>query len=111
MKTSSLGAFLLVACATASPARAVDQTVPGAANGEAVRIADASPLVRESLQFLHQQALAVRDGALREQTLDATTNPETCVRHRAGLSPAAKQALLDRLAAEGLYSQADAAAF
>jgi hypothetical protein len=111
MKTTSFGTLLLVACATVSPAHAVDQTVLGAANAEAVRIADGSSLVRESLQFLRQQALAIRDGALRQQTLDATTNPDTCVRHRAGLSPAARQEILDRLAAEGLYASEDAAVF
>jgi hypothetical protein len=106
-----LGAALLIACATARPARAVDQTTPGAANAEAVRIAEGSPLVRASLEFLHGQALAIHDRALRDATLDATENPRTCVRHRAGLSASDKQAILDRLLAEGLYSAADAAAF
>jgi hypothetical protein len=111
MKTTFMGALLLFACSTVSSARAADQTVPGAANAEAVRVADGSPLVRESLQFLRQQALGIRDTALRDATLDATTNPETCVRHRAGLSAADRQATLDRLLAEGLYSAGDAAAF
>ena len=111
MKTTSFGVVLLFACATASPAKAVDQTVPGTANAEAVRVADASPLVRESLHFLRQQTMAIRDAALRQETLDATTNADTCVRHRAGLSVADRQAILDRLLAERLYSAADAAAF
>ena len=111
MNSTAFGAFLLLACAAVSPARAADQTVPGAANADAVRVADGSPLVRESVQFLRHQALAIRDRALRQETLDATTNPETCVRHRAGLSTVGKQAILDRLLAEGLYSASDAAVF
>lgn len=111
MKTTSFGALFLFACAAASPARAVDQTVPGTANADAVRVADGSLLVRDSLQFLRHQALAIHDRALRQETLDATTNIETCVRHRAGFSLVGKQAILDRLLAEGLYSASDAASF
>jgi len=74
-------------------------------------VADGSPLVRQSIDFLRSQTLAIRDRALRDATLDATTNPDTCVRHRASLSAAEKQALLDRVLADGLYALADAAAF
>jgi hypothetical protein len=111
MKLLLSGVVLLLACVTASPARAADQAVPGAANALAVNVADRSPLVRQSLQYLRDQAQAIRDPALRRETLDATTNDDTCIRHRAGLSAAAKQAILDRLLAEGLYAAADAASF
>jgi hypothetical protein len=104
-------ALLLLGCAAAAPARAVDQTVPGAGNARAAGIAAGSPLVRTSLGYLHEQALAIRDRTLREATVDATENPDTCVRHRAGLSASDRQAILDQLLAQGLYSAADAAAF
>jgi hypothetical protein len=37
-----------------------------------VRVAEGSPLVRSSLAFLREQALAVRTRALRNATIDAT---------------------------------------
>ncbi len=110
-KKTLLAAASLLACATVAPARAVDQTVPGAGNAAAVRVADGSPLVRASLSFLHEQTLAIHDRALRAATADATENPDTCVHHRVGLSAAERKAILDQLLAEGLYSPADAAAF
>ena len=111
MNRSLLGVVLAVSCATATRARAADQTVPGAGNARAVKVAAGSTLVQASLRFLHEQALGIQDRALRTATLDATENPDTCVHHRTGLSAADKQAILDKLLAEGLYSPSDAAAF
>ena len=111
MRYALLGAALLVACATTRSARAADQAAPGAANADAVRVAESSPLVRASLEYLAKQARAIRDRPLRDATIDAMENPRTCVRHRASLSESDKKAILDRLLAEGLYAPADAAAF
>jgi len=107
----SLGAAFLAASAAALPGWASEERAPGAGNATAMKVAAGSPLVQASLGYLHERALAIRDPALREATLDATSNPATCVRHRARLSPADQKAILDRLLAEGLYAPADAAAF
>ncbi len=96
----------------AAPAvRAADQTMAGAGNAASAAVAGASPLVRSAMRRLEQVLETVRDRDLREQTIDALFNPRTCIQHRSGLTAAKKQAVLDALLREGLYSAADAAAF
>jgi hypothetical protein len=106
-----LGLVMLVGCATAMPARAVDQTAVGAGNGMAAKVAHGSPLVRSALRYLHEQAIQIQNRALKDATLDALENPDTCVHHRAGLTAPDKQAIVTKLLAEGLFSAIDAAAF
>ena len=89
-------------------AHAADQTVIGAGNGQAYQTAHRSPLVTSALQRLNQQIATIGDATLRQQTEDALFNPATCVVHRANLTPAAKQAILNQLSAAGLYNPADA---
>ena len=106
-------AMLVIAgslCA-APAARAADQTVAGAGNAASAAVAGASPLVRSAMRRLEQALETVRDRALREQTIDALFNPQACVQHRSGLDAAKKQAILDALMREGLYTAADAATF
>lgn len=95
----------------APAARAADQTVAGAGNAASAAVAGASPLVRSAMQRLEQVLETVRDRDIREQTLDALFNAQTCVQHRSGLDAAKKPAILDALLREGLYAPADAAAF
>lgn len=100
-----------VSLCDAPAVRAADQTLPGVGNAASAAVAGASPLVRSAMRRLEQVLETVRDRDLREQSIDALFNPQTCVQHRSGLTAAKKQAILDALLSEGLYTVADAAAF
>ena len=93
----------------APAARAADQTVAGPGNAASAAVAEASPLVRSAMRRLEQALATISDRDLREQTADALFNPQTCVRHRSGLTAAKRQAILDALLHKGLYAPADAA--
>src|SRR5262249_2756307 len=97
-----------VALATAQNARADDQTKPGAGNAAAIALAKRSPLVQSAYKFLLSQAAKIGDDKLRKETLDALgDNP--CVRHRANLTDAQKDAIIATLVAQKLVNPADAA--
>lgn len=87
------------------------QTSVGAGNARAIRIASDSPLAQSAYEFLVGQTGELRNANLRAQTLDAITNPETCIAHRANLTAAGKQAILNELLAQGLLNRADDATF
>lgn len=105
-------ATLLAGIVATVPAFAADQSVPGAGNADAVRLADRSPLVRSAHQFLIEQTQKIRQSSVRRETLDILTNPRICVRHRVGLaSDAAKDAIIAQLSEAGLVKAGDAATF
>jgi len=79
----------------------------GAGNGNAIALAQKSPAVQTAYNYLIGQAQLIQDTNLRSQTLDAITNPATCVTHRANLSPAQQQAILNQLLAAGLVDPND----
>jgi len=83
----------------------------GAGNGNAVALAKKSPAVQAAYNYLITQAQQLQDDNLRTQTLDAITNPATCVKHRANVSPAQQQMILQQLLAAGLVDPADNATF
>ena len=87
---------------------AADQTVPGAGNANAAVLAERSPMVRSAYQFVLSLAAKVEDSKLREKTLEALGNPQTCVTHRAQLTDAQKNHILQTLISEGLLNPADA---
>jgi hypothetical protein len=89
---------------------AADQTVPGAGNANAAVLARRSPIVQSAFGFLLSQAHRIQDAKLRTQTLDALGNPHTCVNHRANLTDAKKDAIVQTLITQGLLNPADAAA-
>jgi len=104
-------ATLLLAVATlcAAPfAKADDQTKPGAGNAAAIALAKKSPLVQSAYKFLLSQAGKLKDAKLRKETLDALGD-DPCVRHRANLTDAQKDALIATLVAQKLVNAADAA--
>jgi hypothetical protein len=103
-----LGISLLTALSTA-PAFADDQTKPGAGNAAAVALAKQSPMIQSAYHFVLSQASKIRDNALREVTLDAVGNPNTCVKHRANLTDAQKNTIVASLISAGLVNPADAA--
>src|SRR5690349_4638049 len=98
--------FLMSGCLFAQP-----QTVPGAGNAAAANIAQSSRIVASAMDFLVGQAKSLSDPTLRMQTLDAISNVNTCVMHRANLTDAAKDAILTALKNQGLVRTSDDATF
>jgi len=83
----------------------------GAGNGSAIALAQKSPAVQTAYNYLIGQAQQLQDTNLRTQTLDAITNPSTCVMHRAHVTPAVQQTILNQLLAAGLIDPNDNANF
>jgi len=83
----------------------------GAGNATAAKLASASPLVRSAHAQLLLHARTIGDERVRRETLDALGNPQTCVRHRAGVKAETKTRILQQLLDAGLYTEADAAKF
>ena len=102
--------LMLFSCAafTAGFVSAADQTVPGAGNGLAETIASNSQFVQSAKQTLLSNAQGIQDATLRNLTLDAISNPATCITHRAGLTAATKNAIVQNLVNAGLINPADA---
>jgi hypothetical protein len=98
----------LAAAALATSTHAADQSVPGAWNAAALRIASDSDVARAALQYVTEQARSIHDPQVRRETLDAL-DPATCVHHRRGVGPTEKQAILASLVAAGFVSASDAA--
>jgi hypothetical protein len=94
---------------TSFAAIAADQTQIGAGNALAERIGAASPLVQSAKRLLIDNARRIENGRLRETTLDAFNNPRTCIAHRAALTEAGKDAIIQELEEAGLLNPADAA--
>jgi hypothetical protein len=84
-----------------------DQTKPGASNVAAIALAKRSPIVQSAYQFLLSQAGRIEDATLRKETQDALGDP--CIRHRAHLTEAQKDAIVATLTAQGLVNPGDAA--
>ena len=80
----------------------------GAGNANAAVLAQKSPAVQTAYQFLIRQAQQLQDAHLRAQTLDAISNPGTCIEHRANLTPAKQAAIVQQLLAAGLLDPNDA---
>jgi hypothetical protein len=103
-----LGVTLLIGLfGLAAPANADDQTEVGAGNQEAAQLAADSPLVRSADRFISRQAEQIRDQALRHETVDAITNRQTCVRHRAGITTQEKDRLVRQLLDQHLVRESD----
>ena len=99
--------FLLLLLA--SMIHAADQTVVGAGNALAEKIAAGSQLVQSAKAQLIDNAQQIRDKNIRSATLDAIANPGTCVTHRIGVTDATKNAIVQNLLNAGLVNPADAA--
>jgi hypothetical protein len=89
------------------PAFAADQTAAGAGNGLALSIASSSEIVQSARQYLISQAYSLQDATLKGITIDAITNPDTCVAHRANITEDRKTAILKQLSDAGLVNPAD----
>ncbi len=111
-RAATLAFFLLsTSFAAAQTGTPPIQTIPGPGNAQAIKTAENSPLVQSAFFFLLGQTEQITNSNLNTQTYDALFNPNTCILHRAGLSPANKQAILAQLLAAGLLNKADDATF
>jgi hypothetical protein len=107
----SLPLILPLALAIAGPARAADQTRPGAGNARAVALASASPLVTSGRRALERHVDHIADATLRHVTHEALFDANVCVLHRADLSDADKDAIVHALLDAGLVDAGEAANF
>ena len=91
-----------------SAAHADDQTQIGAGNAIATATASRSQLVMSAYARLKQRLQAsVTNATILKGTMDGLFNPDTCVQHRAGLTVAQKQAIVNQIVAAGLVNPAD----
>src|SRR5262249_40144436 len=111
MKLTTLAITSLLSGGLASTAYAVDQTVPGAGNTAAAQLAQSSALVSSARQFISKRISQIGDNTLRSNVHDLVEVSDVCIRHRANETAATKQAVIDALAAAGLFSATDGAAF
>lgn len=110
-KAFAFAISLIAASSLAGSAAAADQTVPGAGNAAAVALANQSPIVRSARWFLSARAASLHSNLLRDATIDALDNPNTCVQHRAHVDDAKKALILQKLRAAALLDPADDATF
>jgi hypothetical protein len=101
----------LVSGGLASAARAADQTVPGAGNEDAARLASSSALVQSARQLIARRITEIGDRSLARNVHELVEDRMVCIRHRASETPASKQAIVDKLIAAGLIAATDAAVF
>ena len=101
-----VAASLLISCI----AQADDQTVPGFGNADATATASHSPLAMSAYAHLRERLQAtITNKLILKQTMDGLFNPATCVQHRANLTVAQKQAILNQLIAANLVNPNDGA--
>lgn len=106
-----LGISLTFGLVPIKSALSADQTVPGAGNGIAISLSQKSPLVQSSLKQIVEQANQIKNGKLRLETLDAVSNPATCIRHRINVNDQVKAAILQNLSRAGLIDARDDTTF
>jgi hypothetical protein len=109
--TLCLGLLSVTLGVAVLPARAQDQTAPGAGNATAIALSNKSPMVQSAKEFLLRNTKRMDDASVRAITLDAIANPATCVTHRAGLTDSQKNAILQELLAAGLVDVRDNSTF
>jgi hypothetical protein len=102
-------AVVVIGIGVSFAAIAADQTQVGAGNARAMYIGSASPLVRSAKRLLIENANHIEDRNIREATLDAVFNANTCIAHRARLTEPMKDAIIQQLGQAGLINPADAA--
>jgi hypothetical protein len=102
---------LLICTLVVGPARAADQTHPGAGNARAVALASASPLVTSGRRLLERELFAIHNPTLRHATHEALFDPNVCILHRADLTDADKDTIVQQLLAAGLLDANESANF
>ena len=79
-------------------------------NTAAVRAARQSPLVQHAYRQLITEARAISDSSLRRVTLDALTNPQSCVAYRSGVHERDRRDIVTALVSAGLLTVSDSTA-
>src|SRR5260370_6116403 len=95
--TLSLGLLSVTLGLAVLPARAQDQTVPGAGNAAAIALSNKSPMVQSAREYLLKNIKRIDDASVRAITPDAIANPVTCVTHRAWVKDSQKDTILPEL--------------
>ena len=88
---------------------AQDQSQVGPGNATAAATAAKSAQVQSAMAYIKSQTMKIHDGHLMNETLDGIQNPKTCIHHRANLTTADKQEIVQQLLAAGLVDPADGA--
>jgi hypothetical protein len=106
-KLHHFAAAVLLALPGSVPQGHAQQIPPGAGNANAIALSQKSPVVQSAYQFLISQARSLQNRKLRNQTLDAISNPQTCVEHRSRVDANRKNAILQQLIQAGLVDTND----
>jgi hypothetical protein len=101
---------VMLSSGVAAAASTVDQTVPGAGNAEAARLAASSALVTSAQRLLAGQIAKIRDHDIAANVRALVTEKDVCIKHRAGETAARKEQIIRALTAAGLLAN-DAATF
>ena len=104
----TLAATLALFSLAMPQAYSADMPAMGPWNAGAVKTAEGSPLAQSAMAMIKGEIAHIADENLRKETEDAVFNADTCIRHRAGLDGARKQAIIDKLTAEGLIDATEA---
>ena len=101
-------ATLAAALVLAHTAHAADQTVMGAGNARAMKLASQSPLVTSAMELVKSRLKDIQSPHLRGALTELTQKQESCVQTRANLSADDKQRLMDALDKAGLIDASEA---
>src|SRR5438477_7578035 len=102
---------LLFFVVNGSVVSAQEQSAPVGDNRHAMELAQKSPMVQSAYRYLLARAAKIGDERLRKETRDAIGNPQTCIRHRAGLSAEGEKQIVEDLLVLGLADAKDNAAY
>ncbi len=97
--------LILIPFVSGSLSSASDQTKMGEGNSLAQKTGPASPRVQAAMRTLFRNVRLIRNQSLREKTMDAVFNPNTCVAHRAHINAGTKQEILAQLKEQGLLPE------
>jgi hypothetical protein len=111
LRISHLSIALASFLSIAPLAHAADQTVPGAGNADAIKLAADSPLIGSGRRFLSQRIASIRNVNLHVLTLQAIEDPNYCIAHRASLADTDKDAIVIALTSAGLLDANEVAGF
>lgn len=84
-----------------------NQAEMGPWNAGAAHLAQNSKLATSSYAYIKSEIAKIQNETMRKETEDAVTNADTCVKFRANLTAEKKQAIVDKLLAEGLLDQGE----
>lgn len=104
----TLAATLALLSLAIPQAHSADMPAMGPWNAGAAKTAEASRLAQSAMAMIKGEIAQIGDENLRNATQDAVFNADTCIRHRAGLDDAKKQAIVDKLTVEGLIDATEA---